>query len=64
MRLPTDLRELILDYYWSHKMFECKRRLHYEMIRRNALQEMRLFYSIFNTITVELMYNNNHEELG
>ena len=30
--LPQDIRNLILDFYYSHKMFKLKKRLHSDLI--------------------------------
>ena len=63
MRLPDVLKELILDFYWSHKIYMCRQRIHTELQKVHVRNEMRLFYSIFNTITVQLLLDNNNEEI-
>lgn len=30
--LPAELEDLILDYYWSHKMYRLKKKMHRELI--------------------------------
>ena len=60
MRLPKDLEELILDYYWSNRLFRLKQRLHQELRYTHLIHEMRIFHSVFNTITLELVHNPGH----
>ena len=57
MKLPKDLEDLILDYYWSYRLFRLKQRLHQELKYMHVIHEMRIFYSVFNTITLELVQN-------
>ena len=47
-----ELRSIILDYLASMVLYERKQRLHRELIHRFVLQEMRIFYSVFHTITI------------
>ena len=54
MKLPKVLEDLILDYYWSHRTFMQTQRLHRDLRYMHMIHEMRIFYSVFNTITVEL----------
>ena len=64
MKLPKDVEELIMDYYWSHKIFELKTEIHRDLKKFHMLHEMRIFYSVFNTITVELIHNPEHTILN
>lgn len=43
-KLPADVEELIMDYYWSHKMFEVKRRLHLELLVAFTMFDIRLWF--------------------
>ena len=45
--LPQDVWNIIEDYYYGHRLFCLKQRLHREMKHVNLLQEVRIFYEIF-----------------
>ena len=47
MKLPTDLRNLVLDYFWSHWVFEKKQLINQQLHHIHMLQEVKLFYRIF-----------------
>jgi len=38
--LPNDLQNIILDYYWSHKNYILKRRLHQDFRERILMIEL------------------------
>ena len=50
--MPPDLVAIILDYYWSLKIWETKQKLHREIKHLHMLQEMRVFYRVFYTINL------------
>ena len=47
MKLPKELEALILDYYWSHRIYELKVSLHSEIRHLWLLREVNLFYDVF-----------------
>lgn len=52
--MPPELRDIILDYLASMVLFERKQRIHREMKHLYLIQEMRIFYNVFHTITVTI----------
>jgi len=52
MKLPKVLVELILDFYWSHRIFIQKQCIHRELLHLYNLHELKEFYVILNS-----MYN-------
>ena len=56
MNLPRDIEELILDYYWSLRIFELKRMMHRELRHLWVLREVHIYYDIYyNTFPEALM---------
>ena len=47
-----ELLDIIWDYYYSIVMWERKQRLHRELKHAYMLQEMKVFYNVFHTITI------------
>ena len=43
-KLPNELQNLVLDYYWSYKMFKIKQKLHYELIIAFTLIDIRQWF--------------------
>ena len=39
--LPNELKSLILDYYWSHKTYIRKRRIHCELLLAFTMLDIR-----------------------
>ena len=64
MYLPTVLNNLILDYFWSHKMYLRRVKVHREMYNNRIMREMVSFYSVFNTITVELLFEHSEHMIN
>ena len=60
--MPPELQHIILDYYWSLKIWELKQKLHREIKHLHMLQEMRLFYRVFYTINITVQ-NEEDETL-
>ena len=50
--IPREIEDIILDYYWSHKIYEQKRQIHYEMRYMHTMAEMKVFFDIWATITI------------
>ena len=46
MLLPKTVENIILDYYWSHRMFVLKLKLHQEVIFVRLRRELQLFWNI------------------
>ena len=61
---PRVLEDLILDYAWSHHMFMLKVDMHAQLQKLKMLEEMRLFYSVFTTITTEMTAVPEPEEVN
>ena len=47
MRIPKVIREIILDYYWSHRIYEQKQKMHQHIRHLWLLREVHVFYNIF-----------------
>ena len=47
MRVPTEIENIILDYWWSHHTFKKKQRLHMHLRHLWMLEEVRIFYDLF-----------------
>ena len=47
MEIPKDIEDLILDYYWSHRIFKIKQKLHRDIRYLWMLREVHIFYDIF-----------------
>ena len=45
MSLPNCIEKLILDYYWSHRIFLVKRRVHAELIHSLLQNKMNVFWN-------------------
>ena len=45
MVLPKCIEELIRDYYWSHRMFEVKQRLHRDFFHMQLQNELYVFWN-------------------
>ena len=50
--MPPELLDIIWDYYYSIIVWERKQRIHMELKHMHMLQEMRVFYNVFHTITM------------
>ena len=50
--MPPELETIILDYYYSLKLWEIKQKLHRELKHLHMLQEMQVFYRVFYTINI------------
>ena len=46
-RLPAVLKDLVLDYYWSHRMWLVKRSLHNNLRHMWMLREIHVFYEVY-----------------
>ena len=47
IKLPQDIEELILDYYWSHRMFSLKQQLHRQIRHVWMLREVHIYYDVY-----------------
>ena len=52
MQLPRVLRDLIIDYYWSYRMFIQRQCLHRELRHLYNLHEIKEFFVVLHN-----MYN-------
>ena len=50
MKLPPDLENLVLDYFYSRWVWEQKQRFHREIRHLWLLQEVKLFYCCFYNV--------------
>ena len=44
MELPKELYNLILDFYWSNRIFEKRQELHRELLHLFNLHEIKMFF--------------------
>ena len=56
--MPRVIEELIMDYYWSAIMYDHKKRIHRELKHLHTIAEMKVFFEIWNTITIPVNTNN------
>ena len=54
MRLPKDVKDLILDYYWSYRTTKNKKQMLHELKSTFFFKEIRTFYEIYHNITVNV----------
>ena len=54
MKLPKDLEDLILDYYWSHRTFLLHRRCFRQLQFCRFFTEVQTFNQIYYTISVNV----------
>ena len=47
MKLPGELQNIIMDYYWSHWVYERRQLIHQQLHHIHMLEEVKLFYRIF-----------------
>ena len=47
MKLPHDIEDIVLDYFWSHWVFNKKQEIHMHLRHVWMLREVRLFYDVF-----------------
>ena len=50
--LPTDIRDLILDYWWGHKMYVLKKELLRELSKSRFFNQVFSFYEIYHHIQI------------
>jgi hypothetical protein len=50
MKLPIELENLVLDYYWSLRLWEQKQCCHREIRHLWLLQEVKCFYNCFYSL--------------
>lgn len=43
-KFPAAVEDLIMDYYWSHKMYVLKRKLHLELLIAFTMFDVRLWF--------------------
>ena len=43
-KIPIGVENIILDYYWSHKLFLLKQRVHCELLLAFTLMEIRMWF--------------------
>ena len=48
MELPTVVINLILDFYWSRRMFETKQELHRDLMHLFNVHEIKIFFTELN----------------
>lgn len=58
-QLPKVLEDIILDYAWSHHTFNLRVEMHQQLRHLHMLQEMKVFYNVFHTITMEMQANED-----
>ena len=67
--LPVDIQNLILDYYWSHKVYLLKRKCLKQLNFNRFFREVNTYYDMYHTITLNLsapyhtiqLYNSEQE---
>ena len=52
--LPRDIKNIILDYYYSYKMYIAKQNLLRELRFSSFFHQVVGFYELFNTITLNI----------
>ena len=52
--LPKVVEDLVLDYYWSHKTYKRKQKMHQELKKIIMIHEMHVFHRIFSSFNVHL----------
>ena len=50
--LPKDIRDIILDYYYSHKMYLIKNKVLREMRFHDFFTQIHSFYEMFHHISI------------
>ena len=53
--MPPELVSLIMDYYWSHKTYRVKQKVHNEMLMNMFFKDVRNFYELYRTLTVYVL---------
>lgn len=54
---PKEIESLIIDYYYSHKIFAAKRRIQREMQFHQFFRQVRSYYELYHHITVSFGVN-------
>ena len=57
MRLPKDIKNLILDYYYSYKVYIAKENLLRELRFSSFFHQVISFYEIYHSITIDIHAN-------
>ena len=52
--IPHVIEELIMEYYWSAKIYDLKTRIHRELRHLHTMAEMSVFFDIWSTITIPI----------
>ena len=61
--LPTDIRDLILDYWWGHKMYVLKKQLLRELSKSRFFNQVFSFYELYHHIQIRL-YPDEENQLA
>ena len=50
--LPPDVESIIIDYYWSQRMYLQRKELHGELLMNFFFKEVRSFYDLYRTLSI------------
>lgn len=53
--LPREIKRIIFDYYYSHKMFVLKKKLFRELQFNDFFRQIRCFYEVYHHITLSVL---------
>ena len=55
--LPKDIKNLIIDYYYSYKMYKAKQKVLCELRLSSFFHQVISFYEIYHSITIDIHAN-------
>ena len=54
--LPPELKDIILDYYWSHRMYLIRKKVMRELRMSRYFVQVMSFYELYHHINVSITF--------